>query len=506
MTTAAGTDEVSPTLDLPGATEAGVDTDPERRSLLEAVTRRRPSFDLRTRVMLMFAFGALALSALLATAAYSFTRSNMVSQRERSATEQAYRNAQIAQNELTGSNTSAGEVISRLRALGATRSAINVGGAWASSSTGFDSDSIPVSLQQRVLVDGQPARMLTNISGQPVLIVGIPLSITQASYFEFVSLEDARSLLANVARSLLLAAVITTLLGGLIGWLAANRAVRPLGDAARAAKAIAGGRLGTRLEPTDDHDLSVLANAFNDMASALQSRVERDARFASDVSHELRSPLMTLAASAQVMQARREEMPERAQAALDLLVADVSRFQGLVEDLLEISRFDAGAVRLHKEDLLAAEFVRQAVAVSSMPESPVEVDAEAEQLVISGDRRRLARAIANLIDNARLHGDGQATVSVSPSPTDGEAVDHVTIAVEDHGIGVPPEERTLIFERFARGGAAGRRASSDGAGLGLALVDEHVRMHGGRLWVEDRPDGEAGARFVIELPVEEDEP
>src|SRR4029078_10197925 len=96
------------------------------------------------------------------------------------------------------------------------------------------------------------------------------------------------------------------------------------------------------------------SNAFNDMAEALQLRVERDARFASDVSHELRSPLMTLAASAEVMQARRDDLPERAAAALDLLVGDVARFQSLVEDLLEISRFDAGAIRLHLEEPLAA--------------------------------------------------------------------------------------------------------------------------------------------------------
>ena len=104
------------------------------------------------------------------------------------------------------------------------------------------------------------------------------------------------------------------------------------------------------------------------MASALQTRVERDARFASDVSHELRSPLMTLSASVEVMEARRDEMPERAQAALDLLVSDVVRFQGLVEDLLEISRFDAGAIRLHLEELLVAEFVRKPSPVSSMPD------------------------------------------------------------------------------------------------------------------------------------------
>jgi signal transduction histidine kinase len=279
--------------------------------------------------------------------------------------------------------------------------------------------------------------------------------------------------------------------------------VRPVGVAAQAAKAIAGGRLDTRLEPTDDPDLSVLANSFNDMASALQSRIERDARFASDVSHELRSPLMTLSASVEVMDARRDDMPERAQAALDLLKSDVVRFQGLVEDLLEISRFDAGAVRLHREELLAAEFVRQAVGVSSMPGTPIAVSPRAEHVLINGDRRRLARVIANLIDNARLHGGGQPEVSITEVADDNGAITKIRIAVEDHGAGVPEQERHLIFERFSRGGMAGRRAGSDGAGLGLALVDEHVRMHGGRVWVEDRLDGEPGARFVIELDAEE---
>ncbi len=279
--------------------------------------------------------------------------------------------------------------------------------------------------------------------------------------------------------------------------------MRPVGVAAQAAKAIAGGRLDTRLELTEDPDLSVLANSFNDMATALEDRIERDARFASDVSHELRSPLMTLSASVEVMDARRDEMPERAQAALDLLKSDVVRFQGLVEDLLEISRFDAGAVRLHLEELLVAEFVRQAVRISSVPEAPVDVSERAEMVLINGDRRRLARVVANLIDNTRVHGEGGPEVSIRVVDGPDEAVTKVRIAVEDRGPGVSEHERTLIFERFARGGVAGRRAGNDGAGLGLSLVDEHVRMHGGRVWVEDRLDGETGARFVIELDAEE---
>ena len=471
-----------------------------RRSLRRLQPRR---LALRTRVMLMFSFGALFLSAFLATAAYSFTRNSVVNQREKAGIEQAYRNAQVVQNELSANNPSAEPAVERLRSLGINSFAIRYRDTWSASSAKYTSDAIPVSLQDRVIDEGSASRMITTIGDEKVLVVGVPLTVTDAAYFEFVTLVDVDETLDSVLFSLVFAGIITTIAGALLGILAANRAVRPLGDAAQAAKAIAGGRLDTRLETTDDPDLSVLANSFNDMAEALQARVERDARFASDVSHELRSPLMTLAASVEVMKARRDEMPERAQAALDLLVADVTRFQGLVEDLLEISRFDAGAIRLNLEDLLVGEFVRQAVAVSSMPSTPVTVTERAEAVLISGDRRRLARVVANLVDNARLHGGGDAAVTVCEPDGEGEPLGHVWIIVEDHGAGVPPEERDLIFERFARGAVAGRRSSSDGAGLGLALVEEHVRMHGGRVWVEDRLDGEPGARFVIELPAEE---
>lgn len=458
---------------------------------------------LRTRVLLMFAFGALFLSGFLAAAAYSFARSSLVNQRDRSGIEQAYRDAQVVQNELSSNNPSATNAVQRLQALGVARFVINYRGAWNASSAKYTSDQIPGSLQTRVLTDGQPSRLITTVAGQPVLVVGIPLTVTEAAYFEFVPMDDVDSTLRSVLFSLLFAGIITTVAGGGLGTLIAGRAVRPLGSAAQAAKAIAAGRLDTRLVPTDDRDLSILSNAFNDMAAALQARVERDARFASDVSHELRSPLMTLAASVEVMKARRDEMPERAQAALDLLVADVTRFQGLVEDLLEISRFDAGAIRLNMEELLVAEFVRNAVAVSTAPATPVHVTERGERVLIQGDRRRLARVVANLIDNARLHGGGPAEITVTEPEGEGEPLGHVWIIVEDHGPGVPDEERNLIFERFARGAVAGRRSTSDGAGLGLSLVDEHVRMHGGRVWVEDRPDGEQGARFVLELPAEE---
>jgi two-component system, OmpR family, sensor histidine kinase MtrB len=479
-----------------------------RRGLVKAtlalVVKWRPArFGLRTRIMSMFVIGALLLSTFLAAVAYSFTRSSLINQRERSSTEQAYNNARVAQREISASNTNATTIIDRLQQVGVNQAAINVDGAWASPSARFTSDVIPAAMQARVIEERVPAKMIISFDGAPTLVIGIPMESSTAAYFEFADLSDANTTLRNVGLSLLFGGMITTLAGALTGMIAAKRVIRPLGDAAQAAKAIAGGRLDTRLESTDDHDLQLLSTAFNDMAEALQNRVERDARFASDVSHELRSPLMTLAASVEVMQARRDEMPERAQAALDLLVGDVARFQGLVEDLLEISRFDAGAIRLHLEDLLVAEFVRQAVAVSSMPRTKLTVSDRAEGLIMHGDRRRLARVVANLIDNARVHGGGASEISVTEAEGEGEPLAHVWIAVEDHGPGVPHEERNLVFERFARGAVAGRRSSSDGAGLGLSLVDEHVRMHGGRVWVEDRTDGKPGARFVLELPAEE---
>ena len=186
-------------------------------------------------------------------------------------------------------------------------------------------------------------------------------------YFEFFSLEDANDTLSNVALSLFLAATITTGLGVL-----ASGCSRPVAPSVRSP---------THRKPPRRSPAGASRPGSPDRGSrprrarqliqrhggALQQRVERDARFASDVAHELRSPLMTLSASVEVMEARRDEMPERAQAALDLLVSDVARFRGLVEDLLEISRFDAGAIRLHLEDLRVSQFVRNAVAVSSAP-------------------------------------------------------------------------------------------------------------------------------------------
>ena len=453
---------------------------------------------LRARITLAFAVGALLLSALLSATTWALTRENLLNQREDAASTIVYQNAGIVRSRVTDDAESNQQVLNSLSTPFGSRPILYHGEQYVSLTPAFGQDALPGSLRAIVL-EGTPAKMRYELRGEMQMAVGIPLPSVEAAYFEIVSLDDLDSTLDALGVSLVGASLLTTLAGAAFGWWASRRTLRPLSGVSTAALALAAGRLDTRLEASDDADLRPISESFNQMAQTLQDRIERDARFASDVSHELRSPLMTLAASIEVMNNQRDDLPERARAALDLMVLDIDRFQQLVEDLLEISRFDAGVVRLELEEVHLAELIMQAVSHSSEVDVPVELDAELAGVVVKADKRRIVRVIANLLDNAAKYGGGATSVGLR------RVEGGVQIAIEDRGPGVSEEDRPRIFERFSRGSSAGRRGSSDGVGLGLALVAEHVNLHGGSVWVEDRADGEEGARFVVQLPVEEPE-
>ena len=315
--------------------------------------------------MFTFALGAAVLSATLAFITYGLTRQNLIDQREDSAITRAVSNADRLASELPFDNSPTA-ITNDLLALpnpDASESVLLHQGQWYSTDAGsFDRRSIPDPLA--VMVNGgQAARMRTEVNGSLQLVVGVPLPDLGAEYYEAVPLTDLQRTLSGLAFSLLGASILTTVAGGLIGFWASRRVFAPLLDVGTAAEAIAGGRLDTRLPVGGDPDLDLIAVPFNEMAQALEDRIERDARFASEVSHELRSPLMTLAASVEVLENSRDEMTDRAQTALVLLSADVDRLQQLVEDLLEISRFDVGAITLHLENVIAIEIVIQAVSI-----------------------------------------------------------------------------------------------------------------------------------------------
>ncbi len=459
--------------------------------------RRR--FGLRTRITLAFGLGALLLSTLLSAISWGLTRENLLRQRDEVAQDRVILNAQSIQASL-GADADVQQLLLSVPTPEGAQPVLLTGGEWhATNPLRFDQESLPTSLRERV-VDGAGAFIMRyDLDGEPYLAVGVPIPAKDAAYFEGVPLTELQITLDGLAVSLAGAAAVTMLAGAFLGFSASRLLLRPLGEVGLAAEAIADGSLSTRLDVGGDPDLLSVETSFNDMAAALEVRIERDTRFASDVSHELRSPLMTLEASVHVLHNQRDEMPARAQKALDLLRDDIERFRILVEDLLEISRVDAGAVQLELSEVLVAEMVARAVATSVRPTTPIEIDEAATQATVRVDKRRIARVIANLIDNAEKYAGGATRVAISLWPTV-DGADEVHVAVEDGGHGVPEDERELVFDRFARGKTAGARGSDSGSGLGLSLVDEHIRLHGGRVWVQDRPDGRPGACFVVALP------
>lgn len=449
---------------------------------------------LRSRVIAAFTLGGFLLSVVLALSTYVMVRQTLVKQREDLAMRQTYVNARLVRSGLHSPRTDLPKLLSTLENPTGSRSLLAYQGKWYSSDLHIGQNVVPASLRESV-AKGIPARMRFRSGGDTQLVVGIPIPSVGANYFEVSGLEGIEGTLSAVAWTLLVGSSFTTLGAAALGWWSSRLVLQPVTVAAAAAEAIAGGDLTARLQPEGDADLDRLVTSFNRMVDALQGRIERDARFASDVSHELRSPLMTLASGLAVLQSRRHELPPRSQTALDLLSDEVMRFQRMVQDLLEISRVDAGHSDVFFEEVRIGEFVAR-VAERYEREIPIDGDEAVLDAIVMVDKRRMERVLGNLIENADRYAGGVVRIEVQ------RAGKQVRVLVEDAGPGVPVEERERIFERFARGASARDRKNGEGTGLGLSLVAEHLHLHGGRVWVEDRPGG--GARFVVELPEAEE--
>jgi signal transduction histidine kinase len=416
----------------------------------------------------------------------------MLQQREQSVSRQTLVNARLLDTRLTSGSSDLGALLTGLASSPGAAIFVRQPDGWIAGGTA--TDNIDVADMPPALIAaadrGDIARQRLRVGGAPLVAVAMQLPDSRATYVEVFPLRDLDRIFRFVSLMLLGGVLASGLLGGSIGWWASRRVLRPLTELTAAAARIAHGDLSTRLPERDDKDLGPIAAAFNETAGDLQERVSRDARFASDVSHELRSPVTTMAAAMEVLVRRRDEASPAARHAIDLLDADLRRFRRLVGDLLEISRVDQGAFRLSAERLDLAELARYVVARSSAGDRAVPVEAP-RPVPVLGDRRRLEQVVSNLVDNAEGHGRGLVRVAVCQA-------DRVArLEVDDAGPGVPVEERERIFERFARVSDRDRRIEDTGSGLGLALVAQHVRLHSGRVWVTDRPGG--GARFVVEL-------
>jgi two-component system, OmpR family, sensor histidine kinase MtrB len=289
---------------------------------------------------------------------------------------------------------------------------------------------------------------------------------------------------------LLLLAVITAL-----AFAASRPVLQPVRRLARAAQRMSGGDLSVRIQPRGRDELAQLVTSFNEMAAALEGKVgdleqleARARRFAGDVSHELRTPLTAMTAVVGILH-EHPGLTGDAAAAARLVGQEVKHLNRLVEDLIEISRFDAGTVQLVIDETDVANAVRQCLRARGWSRVSSAVPAG---LTVRLDRRRFDVILANLIGNALRHGGPPVTVQARI-----QSGGQLAVEVRDHGRGLPPVAIPHIFDRFYKADTA--RARSDGSGLGLAIAWENARLHGGHIHAGNHPDG--GAVFTVSLPL-----
>jgi signal transduction histidine kinase len=442
---------------------------------------------LRARLTAGFAAGALGLAAAMAIASYLLIRGSLLDERERTAIRAAYFNASVVQAGLTADEPAVAGVLRSLDTGNERHPVVWHDGGWYARDIDEGvTDAIPAVLL-RVVTDGQAAVQRVTMGGRPAIVVGVPLSPSSA-FFQIDSWQELDRTFYVLALVLTLVATVTAGGGAALGGYGARYVLRPLSSVATAAQTITAGDFSARLDPAAEPDLARLTTSFNRMVDQLSQRMERDRRFAADVSHELRSPLQTLSAAASVLTRRQNELGPRMATASGLVADEIARFQRLVNDLLELARSDRPADR---QPVDVGELARQVCRARGLPEELVTIG-DGTDPTWYVDPRRVEQVLANLLDNAVAHAGGPAEVRLGH--TDGLWY----IQVDDEGQGVRPEDRSVIFDRFMRGRTASARGTSDGTGLGLAIVAQHAAAHGGRALVLDRPGG--GARFRVELP------
>ncbi|MEO6502146.1 MAG: MtrAB system histidine kinase MtrB [Jatrophihabitantaceae bacterium] len=372
------------------------------------------------------------------------------------------------------------------------------------------SQPIPDALRREVdrgalAVQYAPIRTPSQSGEVPGLIVGQPVN-TQAGAFELYylfPLNAEQRTLSLVQRTVLLAGLALVLLVAAIAALVTRQVVRPVRVAAQTAGRLAGGQLSERIKVSGEDDIALLGESFNDMANSLQQQIQRlenlsrlQHRFTSDVSHELRTPLTTIRMAAELLYGSREDFAPELARSVELLTNELDRFESLLADLLEISRYDAGAAHLETERIDLRGIVERAVATAEplaiRHAVQLRADLGDEPVIAEVDARRVERVLRNLLGNALDHAEGRpVTVRLGADEAS------VAVTVRDEGVGLRPGEAALVFNRFWRGDPSRSRLTG-GTGLGLAISLEDVRLHHG--WLQAWGARGRGAVFRMTLP------
>ncbi|MEY4410870.1 MAG: hypothetical protein RLZ69_444 [Actinomycetota bacterium] len=378
-------------------------------------------------------------------------------------------------------------------------------------SSNLSLQAIPSQLRSKVAKAGstlqyQSVSIPTATGIHPGIVVGAPIQIPLAGAYELYlvfDLQNEQDTLLFVQRTLVVGGLVSLALIALVSYFVTNWLVAPLRTASEVAESIASGDLDKRLPAKGTDVIATMAASFNKMADSLQKQITKvtnvstmQQRFVSDVSHELRTPMTTIRISGDMLFRNRDKLAPSLKKDAETLNDQIIRFEALLGDLLELSRFDAGGVRPHMELQDIQQVVGMAI-VSVEPlarskGSKINVDLPTELVEVELDSRRIERLLRNLLANAIEHGEGK--------PIDvhvGADSNAAAITVTDYGIGMSKEQLDRVFDRFWRADPS-RQRTSGGTGLGLAISQEDANLHGGWLQVWARPN--QGACFRLTLP------
>nr|WP_328815885.1 MtrAB system histidine kinase MtrB [Nonomuraea cypriaca] len=358
----------------------------------------------------------------------------------------------------------------------------------------------PVHAIERIKFPDQSQEALTYVVGG---VVHEPSSGENYEVYHFFPLDDEEELLSNVRLAIVVVGLGLVLLLAAIAYLVARQVVTPVRLARQAAERLASGKLDERLKVRGEDDLARLGNSFNEMAANLALKIHQleelsqvQRQFVSDVSHELRTPLTTVRMAADLLYDAREDFDPMAARSAELMQAQLERFESMLADLLEISRYDAGAATLDLDSVDVRDVVLRAIAdseaLAERHTTRFELRLPNEPCMAEIDNRRVERILRNLLFNAIEHGEGRDVVV-----TVGADRDAVAIAVRDHGIGLKSGEDTMVFDRFWRADPS-RARTIGGTGLGLAISREDATLHGG--WLQAWGQQGEGSQFRLTLP------
>jgi signal transduction histidine kinase len=439
----------------------------------------------RRRLTITFALAVGISAAALGTGTYFVVRHNLLADSVDSSVIQTRRNLGVARALRTAQPN---DLMDAYRSRGGFETVATRNGHVYLSGLKVTLQSVPNGLLD-VVARGDLGYQRATVGGKRYVVTGAPAANGAHLYF-FFSEDDVWHELAQLRNILLAGVGILALLAAIAGILLARGTLRPVARASEAAHSLAEGLLETRLPVEGQDEFGAWAQAFNEMAAALEAKIAalsaaqaRERRFTSDVAHELRTPLTALVGEASLLAEHLDRMPPESRRPAELLIADVARLRTLVEELMEISRFDQGAEDVHAEDVDVGALVAATVQARGW-DGQVAVEGDGGSM--RTDPRRLERIVANLVDNAFQHGGSAVTVRIT-----GDGIE-----VADDGPGIAPEHVPHLFERFYKADAS---RSGGGTGLGLAIAQENAHLLGGEIQVESEPG--AGSRFTLRLPV-----